>query len=276
MPLYVKLYFKILSAISPKLAAKRIYDFMSKPRLIKLRDFEIEMIERAEKTQIQFRGFTIQRYRWGVGNQKKCLCIHGWEGQAGNFGGMIDTLVNLGYEVSSFDAPSHGASTKGKTSFFDYIDLAEEIAQADKPELIISHSFGSIVTSAFLRRSPAFKLPHWIMITSPLSARERLNDFTIPLGASQKVVEALISLIENDYDESIEDLNVPNFVSSLKNLDQLTMIHGLSDSVLPFSFSKQIQKKFDGAQLIGLEGLGHYRILWSDQLQQVLTERLSA
>jgi len=246
---------------------------MSNPRLVKLRDFEIEMLEKAQKTQQQFKGFTIQKYQWG-NSSKKCLCIHGWEGQAGNFGGMIDTLLDLGYEVTAFDGPSHGESTKGKTSFFDYIDLAEEIALDIKPALIVSHSFGSIVTSSFLRKRQSFQLNHWVMITSPLSARERMNDFTVPLGVTQEVVEALVTLIEEEYDESIEDLNVPKFVAELNNLDQLTMIHGLADSVLPYSFSEEIQRGFEGAELIGLEGLGHYRILWSEQIQKVLKEKL--
>lgn len=274
MPFYIKAYFKLLAAISPRLAAQKIYDFMSNPRLIKLRDFELDMLAKAEKTTLDFRGFRIQRYQWGQ-SERTCLCIHGWEGQAGNFGGMIDTLLDLGYQVIAFDGPSHGASSKGRTSFFDYIDLAEQIALEDKPELIISHSFGSIVTSSFLRKRPSFRLKHWVMITSPLSARERMNDFTIPLGVTQEVVEALVKLIEDEYNESIEDLNVPKFVAELKNVTQLTMIHGLADSVLPYSFSEKIQQGFEGAELIGLEGLGHYRILWSEQIQKVLKNKLT-
>ena len=247
---------------------------MSNPELVKLQDFELEMLDKAEKTKFIFGKFTIQKYRWGSGS-KKCLCIHGWEGQAGNFGGMIVTLVDLGYEVIAFDGPSHGASTKADTSFFDYIHLAEKIALEEQPELIISHSFGSIVTSSLLRRLPAFKLKHWIMITSPLSARERIQDFTLPLGVSQRTVGALMNLIEEETGESIDDLNVPKFVSEIENLDKMTLVHGLSDKVLPFSYSEMIQKEFKRAELIGLEGLGHYRILWAESMQEVLKQKLS-
>lgn len=274
MPPYIRLYFKVLSSLSPTWAAKKIYHFMSNPRLVKLRDFEIAMLEQAEKHKRTFRSFDIQQYRWGTSKSKKCLCIHGWEGQAGNFGGMIETLNNLGFEVIAFDGPSHGASSKGKTSFFDYIELAEQIALEEQPDLIISHSFGSIVTSSFLRKRQEFKLDHWIMITSPLSARERMKDFTVPLGVSQRVVDELIALIETEYNESIDDLNVPQFVSELNNVDKLTMVHGLSDSVLPYTFSQEIQKSFEGAELIGLEDLGHYRILWSADLKEVLKQKL--
>ena len=273
MPPYIKAYFKILAAISPKAAAKKIYHFMSNPRLVKLRDFEMDMLEKAEKTDFQFKSFTIRKYSWGNGS-KKALCIHGWEGQAGNFGGMIDTLISLGYQVIAFDGPSHGKSSKGNTSFFDYIDLAEIVTMEEDPELIISHSFGSIVTSSFLRKRPEFKLKHWIMITSPLSARERMKDFTIPLGVPQSTVDALISLIEEETNESIDDLNVPQFVSEIKNLERMTLIHGLGDKVLPIEFSEQIQTRFKGAELIPLEGLGHYRILWSESLLQVLKDKL--
>jgi pimeloyl-ACP methyl ester carboxylesterase len=273
MPLLIQAYFRILNAISPKAAAKKIYTFMSNPRLVKLRPFEIDQLNKAEQTDIQFRKFRIRKYKWGNGT-KKCLCIHGWEGQAGNFGGMIETLKELDYEVIAFDGPSHGASSKGYTTFFDYIDLASEIALEEKPDVIISHSFGSIVTSSLLRKNKDFKLAHWLMITSPLSAKERMQDFTEPLGVSQKTVDQLINLIEEETGESIDDLNVPNFVSEISNLDKLTMIHGLADKILPVSYSEQIQKQFKGAELIPLDDLGHYRILWADSTKSVIKDKL--
>jgi pimeloyl-ACP methyl ester carboxylesterase len=273
MPPLIRAYFKFLNAVSPKAAAKKIYTFMSNPRLVKLRPFEIDQLNKAEQTDIQFRKFRIRKYKWGNGT-KKCLCIHGWEGQAGNFGGMIETLKELDYEVIAFDGPSHGASSKGYTTFFDYIDLASEIALEEKPDVIISHSFGSIVTSSLLRKNKDFKLAHWLMITSPLSAKERMQDFTEPLGVSQKTVDQLINLIEEETGESIDDLNVPNFVSEISNLDKLTMIHGLADKILPVSYSEQIQKQFKGAELIPLDDLGHYRILWADSTKSVIKDKL--
>ena len=209
----------------------------------------------------------------GHGN-KVALCVHGWEGQGANFGGLVDTLLNRGYKVVAYDGPSHGFSSKGKTNWFDYIALTGEMAKEYNPEIIISHSFGSVASAAMLREHPDLEIKQWYLITSPHDVKERIKDFTVPLGVTERTVSKLVPMLEADTGEHIDDLNMSVFCADLKHVKEAFIVHGLADKVLPIHNSRRLEKDFPQAELIELEGLGHFRILWSDSLIEVLKERL--
>ncbi len=270
----LRLVFKTLDTIAPTLAANRIYHFMANPRSGKLRDFELEILDKAQKEDFTFEEFSIRKYKWGNSN-KRVLCVHGWEGQGANFGGIVDTLLDKGYEVVTFDAPSHGFSSKGKTNWFDYIRLTTQMAQEYQPDVIISHSFGSVASATMLRNSQDLQIKQWFLITSPHDVKERIKDFSVPLGVTDRTISKLIPLLESDTGEHIDDLNMSVFCADLKNVPEAFIIHGNGDKILPIRLSKRIHQDFPQSELIELDGLGHFRILWSDELNQVLTEKLA-
>lgn len=121
----LKGYLSILDFLSTDLAAKQMYSFMSNPRLKKLRAFENTVLDESAKGNITFNDFNICTYTWGEESDKVALMIHGWEGQAGNFGGLVPLLLENGYQVIAFDAPSHGYSSKGKTNMFHFVEVIE-------------------------------------------------------------------------------------------------------------------------------------------------------
>ncbi|MEM6379081.1 MAG: alpha/beta hydrolase, partial [Bacteroidota bacterium] len=135
----LQLYFKILDKLSPTMAARKMYTVMTNPRVRKLRDFEEQVLNEAEQKSIPFKGFEIQTYRWGSPGGKTALFVHGWEGQAGNFGSLVPILLDLGYQVVAYDAPAHGNSSKGKTNMFDIPELTGQFLEKYQPELVISH-----------------------------------------------------------------------------------------------------------------------------------------
>lgn len=273
MPPYLKYTFKTLDFLAPSLAAKGIYYYMANPRSGKLRDFELKELDKARSEDFQFEQFTIRKYTWGK-SAKKVLCVHGWEGQGANFGGIVQTLLDKGYEVTTYDGPSHGYSSKGKTNWFDYIQLTTKMALELQPDIIISHSFGSVATAAFLRKNPEFSVKQWFLITSPHDVKERIKEFTIPLGVTDRTIAKLVPKLEADTGEQIDNLNMSVFCADLKNVPKAHIVHGTGDKVLPIELSERIHRDFPQSELIPLDDLGHFRILWSEDLYQVLREKV--
>ncbi|MEM1136818.1 MAG: alpha/beta fold hydrolase, partial [Bacteroidota bacterium] len=113
---------KFLSTIAPRLMVNLAYNQLTNPQIRKLRAHELEIIDQAEKAVFEFKGFQIQTYKW-AGGKEKVLLIHGWEGQAGNFAELIEKLLQNNYSVYAFDGPSHGFSSKGETSLFEFSEL---------------------------------------------------------------------------------------------------------------------------------------------------------
>ena len=272
---YLKYTFKTLDFLAPSLAAKGIYYYMANPRSGKLRDFELKELEKANSEDFDFGDFRIRKYKWG-NSTKRVLCVHGWEGQGANFGGIVQTLLNKGYEVITYDGPSHGFSSKGKTNWFDYIQLTTKLALEYQPEIIISHSFGSVATATFLRKNPDFHIKQWFLITSPHDVKERIKDFTVPLGVTDRTISKLVPKLEADTGEQIDDLNMSVFCADLKNVPKAYIVHGTVDTILPIEISKRIHKDVPQSELIPLQDLGHFRILWSEDLNKVLNEKIDS
>ena len=77
-------------------------------------------------------------YRW-PGNYRKVLIIHGWEGRATNFESIIKELINKRFDVTSFDAPSHGSSAKSNT-MKDFGEFVQHLLKTTNFDYVITHS----------------------------------------------------------------------------------------------------------------------------------------
>lgn len=252
-----------------------MFSFMSNPRINKLRDFENNILDQSVKGSISYKDFNICTYTWGLESKKVALMIHGWEGQAGNFGGLVPLLLEKGYQIIAFDAPSHGNSSKGKTNMFDFVEIIESFIAKRTPQLIVSHSFGSVTAAAAIRRQSSLSFANWIMITSPHDFRERIEDVAKTLEVSDGTVNKLLKLIEQDTGEHIDDLNMTKYCREIKNVEDVLIVHSIHDKILPIRTSRKVHAAFDNSEMIELEHLGHYKILWSEELQEIIKNKIN-
>jgi pimeloyl-ACP methyl ester carboxylesterase len=267
-----KMYFRFLDLLLPAVAARKIYHVMSNPRIHKLRDFEEEVLQHSEKERISFKKFQIQKYSWGDRKNKTALLIHGWEGQAGNFGALIDLLLNKGFHMVAYDAPSHGRSTKEKTSMFEYAEFVTEILKQEEPQIIISHSFGSVTAAFALKGNPGVNVDQWFLVTTPYHFRDRINEISEFLGVTHRTIDKLTAILERDLGISLDKLNMAEYGGNLKNLKEAFIIHSRTDGVIPIDKARLTNQAIPQSRLIELDNLGHYRILWSKQLKEILVE----
>jgi len=63
-------------------------------------------------------------------------------------------------------------------------------------------------------------------------------------------------------------INMMDVSANLKkvNFNKLLMIHDMDDTVLPFSNSFEINSDHQNVQLISMKKVGHYRMLWNDEV----------
>jgi len=118
---------KLAATLFPKTLANFAYKQISNPQVKKLRPHELAILEQAKKEKTTFRTFDIQLYQWGNPTAESIFLVHGWEGQAGNFADLIPKLLSAGYHIVAFDGPSHGFSSQGSTSPFEFKDLVGQL-----------------------------------------------------------------------------------------------------------------------------------------------------
>ena len=265
---------KHLQYVFPDLVARKIYKHMSSPRKRKLIAHEEKMINSAYKEVIDYKGVSLMRYEWGKDNYKTAYLVHGWEGQTGNFVSVIPVLLEANYRVISIDAPSHGNSSIGKMNMFEFSKILVSQFEKEQPELVVSHSFGSVNVGKALKTLPKLKIKLWLMVTTPNNFKSRINELTSNFNLRKKVTLKLIKKIEEDVNENIDDLNMVSYCNQLKNVDKAIIVHSKADKVLPIKGAIEVTKSFKQSTLYMLEGLGHYSILWSEELKSILKNEL--
>lgn len=267
---------RVLSAIFPGQVASYAYQQLTSPQVRKLREREMEVLNSATRESIVFQGFDIQTYHW-PGNGKKLLLVHGWEGQAGNFADIVLRLQAEGYDLYAFDGPSHGFSSKGKTSLFEFAELVEMLLLEWRPSLIISHSFGAIPTTYALSLHPELAIEKYLMLTTPDRFIDRIDTVANDTGISEKVKNKLIERLElelklkaemlkerdnqkNEINLRVESLNVRDFIRTI-SVKEVLIIHDKDDRVLPITYSRYIAEQWAKANIWEIEGTGHFRML---------------
>lgn len=270
----MKKLFKVADALFPNIAAKQVYKVMSNPRIRKLREFEEEILAKAVQERLEYKSGEIQLYKWGNPNDKTIFLVHGWEGQAGNFGGLIDILLKKKYYVVGFDAPSHGRSSKGSTNMFEFVELVSELVKTYQPTSIISHSFGSVTTLMVLSKLNKMPIEQWFVITTPHNFKDRINDIKKFLGVTERTIDKVIHRFESDTGYDLENMNVDYYGDKVANAKEVIIIHSKSDRIIPIDSARFAHQAIPQSELIELDGLGHYAILWSDDLKKILERKL--
>ena len=266
---------KYIQYVFPNLVARKIYNHMSHPRERKLIEHEEKMLNSATKKILNYKGFSLMRYEWVKENSKTAYLVHGWEGQTGNFASLIPVLLEANYRVISIDAPSHGKSSTGKTNMFEFSNILISQFKKEQPELVVSHSFGSVNVGKVLRKNPEFYLKTWILVTTPNNFKSRIDELSSKFNLSKKVTYKLIQKIQEDVNENIEDLNMVTYCSDITNLEKAIIIHSKSDKVLPIEGARTVNDSFKQSELIELNNYGHYSILWSYELKSLLEDQLN-
>ena len=266
----LKLFLQTFGSIAPEWTAKRVYKMISKPRVRPVREHEIPIINSAQKTRISFKGFELQLYQWGVENYRSIFLIHGWEGRASNFGSLVPILVEQGYRVISFDGPGHGESSKGSTNMLEFSDFITEMITKFRPNDLISHSFGSITTLHALNRTPDVPISKWLIVTTTFDFNEWIEELKTQFGLPGKMVKKLVELIERKVEFKSEQLNINYLGPRIEQVEQIKMIHSVDDQVISIEDSRRASVPLKAEELVEVDGLGHYRILWSDELKDLI------
>ncbi|WKN43511.1 alpha/beta fold hydrolase [Tunicatimonas pelagia] len=250
---------KIVSGLFPNLLTAFAYNQLTNPQVRKLRDNELKTLDKAEKESFLFKGFDIKLYTW-KGEGKKILLIHGWEGQAGNFSDLIESLIQVGYTVYAFDGPSHGYSSRGRTSLFEFTELVGVLIRKFEVRDLVSHSFGGVATTYALFNNKDLEIDKYVLLTTPDKFTERIDDVSEMVGISNNVKNKLIQRLEKETNIDVASLNVSEFVKSI-NVKHSMIIHDKNDKVIPISRSRNVHKNWSVSEFKEINGTGHFRIL---------------
>ncbi len=263
---------QFISFFFPTFFAQKGYHRLTHPHSHKLRPHEEVVLDKAEKSIFKYGSFDIQMYEWKAGPEQ-VLLIHGWEGQAGNFADLIEKFLENNISVVAFDGPSHGQSSSGngQTSLFQFAELVGVLVRKTGIKKLVSHSFGGVATTYSLSKNPDLKIEKYALFTTPNRFVDRIDVVAEQVGLHGRAKKKLFQKLEKELNLDLSQINVEVFVQNIQ-VEKALIVHDTYDKVLSVNESREVAKNWSQAQMKEVEGTGHFRILRTDEVLQIVLD----
>lgn len=265
----------VCSAIAPAITGKLFFNLWFKTKRYALGPEEEILVSQAKvKTLVWKPSQTLHVYEWGEG--PVALLVHGWNGRAAQFHKVIEFLRIRGYKVVAYDAPGHGLSSGTECDLPAMVAALEMVhAHYGSVDLIVSHSLGGLAAGSMI--SKGYPVRQLMMIAPPNSIGDVIDITAKALSLSSQAKSALRSLFEEKYGGQVwKDFSFAGFRKSLDCVSKITVIHDDQDKEIPLIQGKSVSRNISNSVFLTTTGLGHKRILKSDEFLKLMETRLAA
>jgi len=264
----IKTYLNILSYIAPNYGGKVAIKIFSKVRIKKIKEKEKPFFEKAKHFIVKRDGEDLDCYEMGNPNGKLVFLVHGWESNAGSLSQFANILEN-DYRIISFNNPGHAGYKENSTNLYEgkkSFKLVLEHVNPTEPFFVISHSFGSAITSYALSEVD-YKADKLIFLSTNNEMQQVFLDFKNMLGFNVRIYEEMNTIARTILGEDLAKIVISEKLK-FANFNELLLIHDEKDKVIPFSCSQEIHKEIPNSILKSFHKIGHYRMLWNEEVIQ--------
>jgi esterase/lipase len=264
----LQIYFKLISLFSSRTAASIAFKLFQKVRIKTVRDREKEFYKKTKHFKVPSIGEDLSCYELGPENEQLIFLLHGWDSNAGSLSKIAFSLSENNFRVISFDLPGHASYQSNHTNIYECKEAFKKVVKYINPQKsfnVIAHSFGSAVTTYTFSKEN-FSINKIIFLTSPNSILDIFIDFKNLIKLSDKSFSILLKSAQKVLNREVKDLNVDEEIQSI-SFSKLLLIHDVNDKVIPFKNSESIAlKNPTKTKLIKHQDIGHYKMLWSDNV----------
>lgn len=256
---YIRAKFKLLSAISKKRAAEQAFLLFCTPQHRNRKPLP-PVFKKAESLQFQFLNYTIQGWRWNMGQERKVLILHGFESSVINFDRYVEPLVKKGYEVLAFDAPAHGRSSGKTVNVLIYKEFIQTIYKTYGPvQSFVAHSLGGLALSLALEKIKHTDSNKVVLIAPATETTTAVAMFFNVLKLDKAVKPYFDEVIVEKSGHHAAWFSVARAITNCKA--NVLWVHDKDDTMTPFSdIQNVLQAHPPNIKFMITEGLGHRRI----------------
>ncbi len=270
----VKKALKSLQHVSARKTAEIVWHYFTQPGRVGFTPAQKAFIDKAEKFETTYHNQKIQHYRWGT-TGPKILVSHGWRSKASDFRRMIEALLEAGYVVEGIDMVAHGKSEGTQTALPEFRDILKDHYVKYGPyEAIIGHSLGGLaagMVSSELAKD--YQPKQLFLIAFPPYIRYFFKDIIASLGFKDEVYENFCLLVDKHYDQPIDYFDLRTKTKELDGID-LHFIYDEHDETVPLIRGHEIRDAYPEAQFVQTSGLGHYKIMAHEIINDYLLKNL--
>lgn len=263
----IRTAFGLAERFAPELGgrwAERLWFTLPPRRLDREARRAPDLPEPAARVTVPFRQGRLAAEVWGDDDSPLILLVHGWGGWRSQLDAFVAPLVNEGFRVASFDAPSHGESSPGaygpsSTTLLEVGEAVRTVADHLGPAYgVVAHSAGACVVTLALRDGMVVKRTVFV---SPMEAPEPYTlPFAAQLGFGERVRKAMIARSSRRIGVTWDHFDLVAMAAQM-TVPPTLVIHDQDDTETNWSGGAQLAAAWPGARLVTTEGLGHNRIL---------------
>jgi len=254
---------------------KKVYQAFFSPSKYEVKSTDQAMLDRGKNYRLPYEGGELAVTTWGDGGPS-VLLMHGWGGARAQMTGFVEPLLNAGYRVVAYDQPAHGESSGKMTNILEITPTLDLIAkQAGQFDVILAHSFGTLITSyALVKRNfpPPSKLVYFGAFNRLL---ESLPRFQVLAGLPDEMIDGLRDMIYANFGHDVLDEIINETLAPQIHIPAL-MFHDQSDNVTPVEDSRAIARAWENVQYIETDGLGHRGALQSPEIHEQVVKFLKS
>jgi alpha-beta hydrolase superfamily lysophospholipase len=251
-----RLLFRVLSAISPSLAARLAAFVFVRPRSRPISAAEAQFLRTARTQRLTTPDGVIQLYEWPAPGPA-VLVVHGWISHAAHLQEIIQALQAQGLRVVACDAPAHGRSSGSQADLLRYRAALAAASRACGPIAgVIAHSFGAMAAVSWLAEDPAAtSVQAAVLVGLPRDVGYLLESFILAVRLPAAVVERLRGLFHARFGRYPEEFSASALARAIRI--PVLLVQGAEDDLVPVEHAHEIVSQLSGGRLHVAAGLNH-------------------
>ncbi|HEU0016702.1 MAG TPA: alpha/beta fold hydrolase [Longimicrobium sp.] len=265
----VRLWFRGLSAVAPRLAERHAARLFFSPRRRPRRPAVRLAGAPGDAFTVRAGGDRVACWSWGRG--PAVLFVHGWDGTSHDWEAMAAEVLAAGYRVVLFDLPAHGSSRGRTTALPDIVRVMHAIAHELAPspggrfeplEAVVGHSFGGAAAALALRDgllarravliAPVADPPAWVHHVAEMFGLDRARTAGMMEHVRRRAGGDLSRV---DVVRAAGEIGIPALI-----------VHDPRDRAVPYEGGRALARAWRGARFVRADGLGHRGILRDPEL----------
>ncbi len=261
----------VLPLLPDRVAFQVSVALASLPPRLSLKPEDRQVLEAA--TRFEF-GTDPRRVAWRWGTGPTVVLAHGWGGRAGQMVKLADAIAKAGFEVVVFDGQGHGDSWGRRIGFRRLIDDINALDQALAGDIAgwVCHSAAGLCLAA-ARIRHGLNPRRMVFLATPRAAYIPINELTRHLNPRDSVLERCREYYAGEFGMSWDDMDRGAAFANQGDAE-LLLIQDRDDPRVEDGDAARIAAIWGNAQVLHTEGLGHLKLLWSDEVARAIITRL--
>lgn len=261
----IRIAFGVLEGLAPGLAARaatRLWFRIPAPVPVRA-----STPEAGSPFQVAWEGHQVRGRTWGQG--PAVYLVHGWGGRGRQLSAFVDPLVEAGYRVVLFDAPSHGASDPGdwgprSTHGVEMGKALDAVAAEFGPaRAVVAHSLGAVAAMLALRHG--WLGTERLVLLAPISTyADAAEPFRRMLGLGPRTSRRFDAAVWRRVGIEPEDFDLRRQMETAEPVVPTLVIHDRDDRATSALRSIELAENSSNVRLVLTSGLGHNRLLAHD------------